>query len=153
MTNSADDAVEVKPSSTSLHTQLVRFISVGVFTAAIDYGLTLLLTYLGLHRSAAKAIGWVFGTIAAYLANARWTFGAKVSGRTAATVGILYASTFAVQNFLYWVLNEPLMALGFEGAVKDTIAFVIAQGVATVTNFELQRHWIFRESKVVESLP
>ena len=68
MTNSADDAVEVKPSSTSLHTQLVRFISVGVFTAAIDYGLTLLLTYLGLHRSAAKAIGWVFGTIAAYLA-------------------------------------------------------------------------------------
>ena len=47
MTNSADDAVEVKPSSTSLHTQLVRFISVGVFTAAIDYGLTLLLTYLG----------------------------------------------------------------------------------------------------------
>ena len=51
MTNSADDAVEVKPSSTSLHTQLVRFISVGVFTAAIDYGLTLLLTYLGLHLS------------------------------------------------------------------------------------------------------
>ena len=109
MTNSADDAVEVKPSSTSLHTQLVRFISVGVFTAAIDYGLTLLLTYLGLHRSAAKAIGWVFGTITAYLVNARWTFGAKVSGRTAATVGILYASTFAVQNFLYWVLNEPLI--------------------------------------------
>ena len=145
VTNSADDAVEVKPSSTSLHTQLVRFISVGVFTAAIDYGLTLLLTYLGLHRSAAKAIGWVFGTIAAYLANARWTFGANVSGRTAATVGILYASTFAVQNFLYWVLNEPLMALGFEGAVKDTIAFVIAQGVATVTNFAIQRAFIFKE--------
>ena len=51
MTNSADDAVEVKPSSTSLHTQLVRFISVGVGAAAIDYGLTLLLTYLGLHLS------------------------------------------------------------------------------------------------------
>ena len=145
MTNSTDDAVEVKPSSTSLHTQLVRFISVGVFTAAIDYGLTLLLTYLGLHRSAAKAIGWVFGTITAYLVNARWTFGAKVSGRTAATVGILYASTFAVQNFLYWVLNEPLISLGFEGAVKDTIAFVIAQGVATVTNFAIQRAFIFKE--------
>lgn len=60
-------------------------------------------------------------------------------------MGILYASTFAVQNFLYWVLNEPLMALGFEGAVKDTIAFVIAQGVATVTNFAIQRAFIFKE--------
>ena len=68
-----------------------------------------------------------------------------MSGRTAATVGILYASTFAVQNFLYWVLNEPLMALGFEGAVKDTIAFVIAQGVATGTNFAIQRAFIFKE--------
>ena len=145
MTNSADDAVEVKPSSTSLHTQLVRFISVGVGAAAIDYGLTLLLTYVGLHRSAAKAIGWVFGTIAAYLANARWTFGAKVSGRTAVTVGILYASTFAVQNFLYWVLNEPLLSLGLEGVLKDTIAFVIAQSVATVTNFAIQRAFIFKE--------
>ena len=88
----------------------MRFIAVGVFAAVIDYGLTLLLTHLGLHRSGAKAIGWVFGTIAAYLANARWTFGTKVSGRTAATVGVLYVSTFAVQNFLYWVLNEPLIS-------------------------------------------
>ena len=32
------------------------------------------------------------------------------------------------ESFLYWVLNEPLISMGFEGAVKDTIAFVIAQG-------------------------
>lgn len=145
MTNPLEDAAEVKRPSNSLKQQLVRFIAVGVFAAVIDYGLTLLLTHLGLHRSGAKAIGWVFGTIAAYLANARWTFGTKVSGRTAATVGVLYVSTFAVQNFLYWVLNEPLISLGFEGAVKDTIAFVIAQGVATVTNFAIQRVFIFKE--------
>ena len=106
---STDDVVNATPGN-SLRTQLVRFVSVGVFTAILDFGLTLILTHLGLHRSAAKAIGWVFGTIAAYLANARWTFGAQVSGRTATAVGLLYASTFAVQNFLYWATNAPLIA-------------------------------------------
>lgn len=140
---STDNVVNATPDS-SLRTQLVRFVSVGVFTAILDFGLTLILTHLGLHRSAAKAIGWVFGTIAAYLANARWTFGAQVSGRTATAVGLLYASTFAVQNFLYWATNAPLITMGFEGAVKDTISFVIAQGVATITNFVIQRVFIFK---------
>ncbi len=140
---STDDVVNATPGN-SLRTQLVRFVSVGVFTAILDFGLTLILTHLGLHRSAAKAIGWVFGTIAAYLANARWTFGAQVSGRTATAVGLLYISTFAVQNFLYWATNAPLIAMGFEGAVKDTISFVIAQAVATITNFVIQRVFIFK---------
>lgn len=141
---STDDVVNATPGN-SLRTQLVRFVSVGVFTAILDFGLTLILTHLGLHRSAAKAIGWVFGTIAAYLANARWTFGAQVSGRTATAVGLLYISTFAVQNFLYWATNAPLIAMGFEGAVKDTISFVIAQAVATITNFVIQRVFIFKD--------
>ena len=142
-TLSTDDVVNATPNN-SLRTQLVRFVSVGVFTAILDFGLTLILTHLGLHRSAAKAIGWVFGTIAAYLANARWTFGAQVSGRTATAVGLLSASPFAVQNFLYWATNAPLIAMGFEGAVKDTISFVIAQAVATITNFVIQRVFIFK---------
>ena len=58
---------------------------------------------------------------------------------------MLYLATFAVQNFLYWVLNAPLISMGFEGALKDTIAFVIAQGVATVTNFAIQRVFIFKD--------
>ena len=78
-------------SEATLKKQLGRFVAVGVFTALIDAGLTFFLTYLGLHRSAAKAIGWVFGTLAAYLLNARWTFDSKVSGKTAAAVGALYA--------------------------------------------------------------
>ena len=142
------DALEVVPADAghkSLKTQLSRFIAVGIFTAILDYSLTILLTALGLHRSVAKAIGWVFGTIAAYLANARFTFQTEVSAKTAAAVGLLYASTFAVQNGLFWLLNEPLMAMGFTGVVKNTIAFVIAQGVATVTNFVIQRAFVFKQ--------
>lgn len=135
--------VTVAPGA-SLSTQLFRFIAVGVGSAVIDFGLTLILHHLGLQRSLAKAIGWVFGTITAYFLNARWTFGADVAGKTAGAVTLLYLATFAVQNFLFWVLESPLIALGFHDTLKDTIAFIIAQGVATITNFVIQRVFIFK---------
>lgn len=131
----------------SLWTQLSSFIGVGVFTAIIDASITFTLTYLGLHRNVAKAIGWVFGTGAAYLLNSRFTFKTKVSTGKAIAVFLLYASTFAIQNLLYWVTNAPLLSLGIDGLLKDVISFVIAQGVATVTNFVLQRTVVFRERR------
>lgn len=146
MTGPQDKDYEVaQPSQqSSLKTQLTRFIGVGVISAIVDFGLTLILQSLGLNRTFAKAIGWCFGTLTAYVLNAKYTFGAKVGGKTGAAVAVLYLSTFAIQVFLYWVLDAPLQGIGLDGAVKDTIAFVIAQGVATVTNFAIQRAFIFK---------
>lgn len=131
--------------------QLMRFVIVGVFCAMLDFGLTYLLTHqFGFTRVSAKVVGWCFGTLAAYLLNSRFTFQAKVTGKRALAVFILYASTFGIQVFLYWITNAPLLALGLEDPWKDIISFVIAQGVATVTNFVLQRVLIFKEpSRVV----
>lgn len=126
--------------------QLVRFTTVGIFTALIDLSLTQLFTFVvGWDRQIAKAIGWTFGTIAAYLLNSRFTFKSAVSAEKATAVFILYASTFAIQQFVYWVTNAPLIALGFEDPWKDVISFVLAQGVATITNFVLQRVLIFKK--------
>jgi putative flippase GtrA len=138
------EVAEPSPDS-SLKTQLTRFIAVGVISAVVDLGLTLILQAVGLNRTFAKAIGWCCGTLTAYILNAKYTFGAKVTGRTGAAVAVLYLSTFAVQVFLYWVLDGPLQAIGLAGTFKDVVAFVIAQGVATVTNFAVQRAFIFKE--------
>ncbi|AGS33712.1 hypothetical protein B841_01145 [Corynebacterium maris DSM 45190] len=140
----------------TLWTQLSSFLGVGIFTAIIDATITFTLTHFGLHRNAAKAVGWVFGTAAAYLLNSRFTFKTKVTKGKALAVFLLYASTFGIQNLLYWATNGPLLALGFDGLTKDIISFVIAQGVATVTNFVLQRTVVFRERRVpvvVEDVP
>ncbi|WP_018296751.1 GtrA family protein [Corynebacterium lubricantis] len=126
--------------------QLVRFTTVGIFTALIDFSLTWFFTFVvGWNRQIAKAIGWVFGTLAAYLLNSRYTFKSEVNAKKALAVFTLYASTFLIQQFMYWVTNAPLLALGFDGTVKDAISFVIAQGVATITNFVLQRVLIFKK--------
>lgn len=136
--------------------QLMRFIAVGIFCAVLDFGLTYALTHAaGFSRVNAKVVGWCFGTLAAYLLNSRFTFQAKVTGKRALAVFILYASTFGIQVFLYWITNPPLLALGLQDPWKDFISFVIAQGVATVTNFVLQRVLIFKQPTrvVIDSPP
>ncbi|WP_291314559.1 GtrA family protein [Corynebacterium sp. UBA2622] len=131
--------------------QLVPFVIIGVGCAVIDFGITYSLTELtGLSRTGSKAVGWVFGTLVAYLLNSRFAFQSQVSAKKAGAVFLLYAITFAVQVFLYDVTDEPLQALGLVEPWKDIVSFTIAQGVATVTNFVLQRRVIFREeTKIV----
>ena len=124
------------------------FLLVGVGCAVLDFGITYSLNeFMGVQRDFSKAVGWVFGTLAAYVLNSRFSFNAKINAKKAGAVFVLYAVTFAVQMVLWRVTDSPLTSLGLVNPWKDVVSFVIAQGVATVTNFELQRHLIFRESK------
>lgn len=140
---------------TSAKKQLVRFLAVGVFCAILDFGLTYTLTHVvGYDRLVAKVFGWCLGTLVAYLLNSKFTFQAKITGKRALAVFILYASTLGVQWMLFAVTNAPLRSLGLVDPWKDAVSFVIAQGVATVTNFVLQRVLIFREpTRVVVNEP
>ena len=135
-------------SSSTLKQQLVPFLLVGVGCAVIDFGITYTLDVpLGWQRDFAKAVGWVFGTLAAYVLNSKFSFQSKINAKKASAVFVLYAVTFAVQMVLWRVTDSPLTSLGLVNPWKNVVSFVIAQGVATVVNFELQRHLIFREAK------
>ena len=92
---------------------------------------TSLLLALGLQLSVAKSISFVAGTTTAYLINRRWTFRSSGGTRAFVSVVLLYATTFAVQVGLNAVLVRALP----EAWWRITLAFVIAQGTATVINF------------------
>jgi putative flippase GtrA len=125
---------------TQLSTQLIRFVLVGGVAFVVDLGSYQTLLAIGLWVHLAKALAFIAGTSTAYLINRRWTFPGRGGGAEYASIIALYGITFAVQVGM----NAVMLALlpSFHG--EFTCAFVVAQGLATVINFIVQRTVIFR---------
>ena len=126
----------------SLSTQAWRFLITGGFAAIVDFGLYVVLLEFGQHVNIAKTLSFIAGTITAYLINRRWTFQAPHSHARLIAVFVLYALTFAVQvgiNYFFYMEFESQ-------PWRVPVAFVIAQGTATLINFIVQRMVIFRLS-------
>jgi len=123
-----------------LRTQLIRFVLTGGLSAVVDFGSYQVMLHFGLYIHLAKAISFVLGTTTAYLLNRRWTFQAAGGGKQFASVVGLYALTFVVQIGV----NALVLTSVPENLWGTTVAYVIAQGAATVINFVVQRTVIFR---------
>jgi putative flippase GtrA len=126
--------------------QAARFVLFGVLSACVDFGVYQLLLHAGLPAYGAKAISFVCGTVTAYLLNRRWTFDAEGGTATALRFAALYSVTFFV--------NVGVNSLGLHVFTGNRwqvpLAWVIAQGTATVINFVLLRTVVFRDAAQFE---
>ncbi len=136
--------------STSLHAQGAKFAITGAIAALIDVSLTWLFQIgLGVFGDVgSRTVGFAVGTFVAYLLNRRWTFNARASKRRFAAVFATYAMTYAINILLYrWAFPFFDHNLEWPSSWALAVAFVIAQGTATLINFFVQRWVIFRSTR------
>jgi putative flippase GtrA len=127
--------------------QAARFVLFGVLAAGVDFGVYQLLLGMGLWADLAKAISFICGTVTAYMLNRRWTFNAAGGAAPAMRFATLYSVTF----FVNVGVNALFLHLLAGRSWHVAIAWVIAQGTATVINFVLLRTVVFRQPRRVES--
>lgn len=136
-----------RKKSDSLHVQAGRFAFVGAISAGVDLAITWLLQIgLGLvGRVGARTIGWGIGTLLAYFLNRRWTFGASASTRRFTATMLLYGITY-LANITIYRRAFPLFDDHLNSNLALLLAFILAQGTATLVNFLVQRWMIFRKN-------
>lgn len=133
-------ATEPAPAKLGLVAQLSRFVAIGVLSALVDYGVYQALLGLGTYVHVAKGASFICGTITAYLLNRRFTFDSAGGGGRLAGFVLLYGTTFALNIGM----NALMLAVLPQIPLRVTVAWVIAQGAATVINFVMLRTVVFR---------
>lgn len=142
-------SVQAAPVRRGVVDQFVRFVVFGTLSAGVDFGVYQLFLHVGTWPDLAKAISFIFGTITAYVLNRRWTFDSAGGAAPAARFAMLYTVTFFV--------NVGVNALGLHALAGHgwtvSVAWVIAQGTATVINFVMLRTVVFRDTARVPAVP
>jgi putative flippase GtrA len=129
------------PARLGLAAQLSRFVAIGGFSALVDFGVYLSLLTLGMWVHGAKTISFIVGTTSSYLLNRRFTFSAS-DGGTARFAGfvLLYGTTLVINIGMNALMLVVLPDMPF----RVSVAWVIAQGTATLINFVMLRTVVFR---------
>ena len=121
--------------------QLVRFVVVGVFSAAVDLGVYTLALHFGLWVHAARALSFICGTSTAYALNRRWAFKVEASRNRALGFTLLYGTTF----FVILGVNALALAVLPDRWWTVTLAWALSQGFGTVCNFVMLRTVVFKD--------
>jgi putative flippase GtrA len=121
--------------------ELMVFLVVGGLTVWFDFGIYhALMALAGMHSDAAKAGGFLVGTLFAYWANRRWTFGHVAPSRGSWwRFALLYSTTLGTN-----VLVNALM-LQLTPATWHPVhaAFGVATGCSAALNFLGMKYLVF----------
>lgn len=117
--------------------QVAAFLVVGGLSAAIDAGVFLLLTALGMHPVLASSIGFMSAFVVNFGGNRRVVF------RAAAAPGQLWRYIALV--VLNLGLSAGIVGAGIAVGMHPVLAKGLSLVIIAVFNFMAMRQWVFRD--------
>lgn len=128
--------------------ELPIFLIVGVMAVLTDFVAYRSIAWIDVDIHAAKAIGFLAGTIFAYFANRLWTFGHTRPARSSPLrFMVLYTLTLLV-NVQVNALALALLS-GWSGAIQ--IAFLAATVTSATLNFLGMKFFVFKSTHSLET--
>jgi putative flippase GtrA len=120
--------------------ELAIFLVVGVTTVLIDFTVYRGLVWSGLPTSAAKSVGFLAGTVFAYVANKVWTF-----GRNSHPPGSIwrFALLYSVTLGANVLINALALCALASSALAVQIAFLLATATSATLNFVGMKYFVF----------
>jgi len=120
--------------------ELAIFLVVGVTTVLIDFTVYRGLVWSGVGISVAKTVGFLAGTVFAYVANKVWTF-----GRTSHSPGSIwrFALLYSVTLGANVLINALALHALAGSALAVQIAFLLATGTSATLNFIGMKYFVF----------
>lgn len=123
--------------------EILRFLLVGATTVLIDFVVYRLIMFAGIATGAAKAMGFLTGTVFAYFVNRLWTFGA-----TEQSGGLLqvfrFTAVYGGSLVANVAVNGVILGLAGRSEFVLAVAFVLATGVSATLNFVGMKFFVFR---------
>jgi putative flippase GtrA len=124
---------------------MLRFLLVGGIAVLVDASCYWLLLRAGVDVDVAKALGFVLGAVFAYVANWRFTFGARRSRWSE----VLFVLVYAVALLLNVAVNAAVRNYLGNGPASSTAAFLMATAVSAAWNFVGMSLFVFGRKEPV----
>jgi putative flippase GtrA len=122
--------------------QFARFFLVGISNTAVDFvvyfSLTRLIPFFGTYFYIANTLAFIAAATWSYFANRTWTFKQQQKAHISEAARFYTATvlTFALSMLTLYVVVDVFRE-------SDLIGKVLAAGVSMVSNFTLNKLWVF----------
>jgi putative flippase GtrA len=121
--------------------KMMVFLIVGVMTVMVDYVVYRGLALSGLWDiSVCKALGFMVGSVFAFVVNRFWTFGDR---NHSAGSWVRFCTLYSLTLFINIYINDSMLDLTTDFHFSIQVAFLLATGVSAVLNFLGMNYFVF----------
>lgn len=122
---------------------LGRFLVVGLTTVAVDAVAYAVLLWAGVDVDLGKGLAFAIGAVFAYVANWRFTFGA----RRGPWSEVAFVVVYALALLLNVAVNATVRSLVGETLLGATLAFLVATAASAAWNFAGMSLFVFQREE------